>query len=285
MEAALDALRRTVCDPAARAAIGPRDLRDFAANCVVALAVGGHGSRLQSVTERVGVNKNALPIATGDTMIERTIRIYRAAGFHDFVALVFHQAESIVELLGDGDNLGVRIAYSHDPAMPVGRGGAIRNALANGSIPHAKSLIVHNPDDVIVNYPGSFPHDMVAAHLAGVGRGMIATAVMVEGARAPYTGMSIKGGVVDEVVAYPFVPIPAHIGVTLFSPSVYEYFIDLFSLEKKTDFEGVLFPLLAKERRLFSTLIPPECWLQVNEPKALDKLIEILRQEQGAASR
>jgi NDP-sugar pyrophosphorylase family protein len=279
VEAALQNLQRAVCDPGERAVLAADELQDFAANCVVALPVGGEGSRLRSVTDALGIQKNALRLPNGETLIERTIRMYRDEGFHEFVALVFHSKHSIVDVLGDGSRLGVRVRYSEDPAIPVGRGGAIRHALDNGAIPRRNHLIVHNPDDVIARYSGSFPRDAVAAHFAGVKAGAVATAIMVEGARLPYTGMRLNNGIVDEVMAYPFVPIPAHIGVTLFSPAVYPHFDALFDLTRRTDFEGVLFPLLAQEKRLYSALIPTESWYQVNDPKSLDRLMEVVRAE------
>lgn len=279
MESALDDLRRTVCDPGERAVIDPADLHAFAANAVVALPVGGEGSRLRSVTDTLGIQKNALRLPNGETLIERTIRMYRDEGFREFVALVFHSKSSIVDLIEDGSRLGVHVRYSEDPGTPVGRGGAIRHALENGAIPRTKNLIVHNPDDVIARYPGSFPRDVVAAHLAGIRRGAIATAIMVDGARMPYTGMRLRDGIVEEVTPYPFVPIPAHIGVTLFAPTVYTLFDDLFDLTRRTDFEGVLFPVLAGEGKLYSAIIPTETWFQVNDPKSLDKLIEVVREE------
>jgi NDP-sugar pyrophosphorylase family protein len=279
VDAALEALKVAVCNVGDRTNLGREDLKGFAAACVVALPVGGEGSRLRSVTDALGIQKNALLLPNGETLIERTIRLYRDAGFHDFVALVFHRAASIVERLGDGRRLGVRVTYSQDPAIPVGRGGAIRHALETGAIPREKSLLVHNPDDVIARYPGSFPRDAVAAHLAGLRAGAAATAIMVEGARLPYTGLRLAGGFVAEVRSYPFVPIPAHVGVTLFAPAIYDDFAGLFDLTKKMDFEGVLFPKLAAERRLYAALIPPETWFQVNDPKSLERLMEVVREE------
>lgn len=280
MEQAFDALRLAICDPGDGVELTPEDIRSFVENCTVALAVGGHGSRLQAITNSLGVNKNALRLPNGDTMLELTIRMYRDAGFRDFVALVYHQAESIVGLLGDGTKLGVRISYSYDPGQPVGRGGAIRNALDNGSIASAKNLIVHNPDDVVVNYSGSFPQDLVAAHIAGVRKGMSATAVMAAGLRSTYTGMKVNEGIVEEVMAYPIVPIPAHVGITAFDPTVYDAFFDLFDLTQKTDFEAVLFPMLVNERRLYTCFIPTDCWLQVNDPRALETLNQLVERRQ-----
>jgi NDP-sugar pyrophosphorylase family protein len=279
MKVALETFRNAIYSPGETVQISDTEWQQFAKNCVVALAVGGEGSRLKAVTESEQIHKTALTLPGGDTMAGRTIRMYRDAGFLDFVALVFHHAQSVTDVLGDGSHLGVHITYSHDPERPVGRGGAIRNALDNGFIPRTKHLIVHNPDDQIIKYEGSFPRDIVAGHLAGVQRGALATAVVVDGTPYTYTGMKIDHGVVEQIEMYPYIPIPTHVGVTVFSSSVYDYFTKLFDLTKKVDFESVLFPLLAEERRLYSFMIPGRCWLSVNDPKALAKLKELIRTE------
>jgi NDP-sugar pyrophosphorylase family protein len=279
MQNALSHFRNTIYSPGEAAHISTAELQQFAENCVVALAVGGEGSRLKAVTDSQQVHKTALRLPNGETMTERTIRIYREAGFREFVALVFHHAQSVVDDLGDGSRLGVHITYSHDPEHPVGRGGAVRNALDNGSILRTKNLIVHNPDDQIIRYEGSFPRDIVAGHLAGTARGMLATAVVVDGTPYTFTGMKIDRGIVEQIEMYPYIPIPTHVGVTVFSPGIYDYFTRLFDLSKKIDFESVLFPLLAQEKRLYSHMIPGRCWLSVNDPKALAQLIEFVQHE------
>ena len=280
MRAALDHLREAIYSPGDTEPISDDDWQQFTKNCVVAFATGGHGSRLQTVTESQQVHKNSLRLPNGDTMIERTIRMYREAGFEEFVALVFHRAESVIEVLGDGSHLGVNIVYSHDPEHPVGRGGAIRNALENGAIPSTKSLIVHNPDDQIIHYPGSFPRDIVAGHLPGVRRGAVATAVVADGTPYTYTGMKIDHGIVTQADMYPLIPLPTHVGVTIFSPDVYDYFTKLFDLTKTVDFESVLFPALVEKRQLYSFMIANACWLSVNDAKALNKLIDTIQNNQ-----
>jgi NDP-sugar pyrophosphorylase family protein len=107
--------------------------------------------------------------------------------------------------------------------------------------------------------------------------------MMVEGAAVPYTGMRLNNGLVEEVMAYPFVPIPAHIGVTVFAPAVYDLFDQLFDLTVRTDFEGVLFPVLARQRQLYSAVIPTETWFQVNDPKSLQRLIDVVASEPAPA--
>jgi NDP-sugar pyrophosphorylase family protein len=277
MQEALQALRERMATFAKPEPMAEDEWQTFAENCVVALPAGGAGLRMQAASYASPEQKSALALPGGDTMLGRTIRMYQEAGLREFVALVYYQAQAIEALLGDGSTLGVTLRYSHDPGRAVGRGGAIRNALEQGLIPRTKSLIVHNPDDQIVNYPGSFPRDIVRAHLTGCRRRHIATAVVAEGTPYPYSGMRVQAGAVEEVEMYPLVPIPTHTGVTVFSPEAYPLFLRLFDLERKTDFEAVLFPALAKERRLYATAIPTECWIPVNDAKALQRLVEALQ--------
>lgn len=276
MEGAFEQLREAICRPGARAEMPPAELTRVASQTIVALPAGGLSSRMSAMTDPAGVHKSVLPLPSGDTMLGRTVRMYRDAGFGDFLALVSFRAQSIESYLGNGSTFGVNVTYSYDPVSPVGRGGAIRHALDTGAIPQSKHLIVHNPDDVIVNYPGNFPGDLVATHRSVIAQGVKATAVMTDGLPATYTGMLVRNGVVEEVMQYPKLPVPAHVGVTMFSPDVYPLFEELFDLKQKMDFEAVLFPRLVEERSLYTMFMPSECWLQVNDPRGWDAMIKRL---------
>src|SRR5688500_18757301 len=93
------------------------------------------------------------------------------------------------------------------------------------------------------------------------------------------------GAVATAVISYPFVPIPAHIGMTVLSSTVFARFGGFFDLPRKSDFEGVLFPSW-RERRLYSAIVPLESWSQVNDPKSPEAPVEVVRQEgETAASR
>ena len=147
MQESLDHLRSQISNFEDLPEIGQASLDHFIENCTVVFAVGGEGTRLSSLTKSKRINKSSLILPNGDAMIERTVKMYRDSGLKRFVALVYHEASSIVELLGDGSKLGVEITYSYDPGKPVGRGGAILNAMLNGYIPIDDNIIVHNPDD------------------------------------------------------------------------------------------------------------------------------------------
>ncbi|HMQ95646.1 MAG TPA: NDP-sugar synthase [Candidatus Saccharibacteria bacterium] len=255
----------------------PEDLADeewqnFVENTTVALMAGGESSRFSSVLEGTQANKSAFELPNGDTMIEMIIRMYAQAGFKRFVALVFHNARSIEERLGDGSEFGVEIVYSYDPEIPIGKGGAVLNALENGSIPESHNLIVANPDDVVLHFP-DFPKYISSAHIEGLKRGAVATAVLGQGQAYHSTGMMVVDNKVVDTKMYPFIPVPAHVGITLFSPEAYPYFREHFSLTEKSDFENILFPILANEGKLWSAGLTRGVWIAVNDAKSYKQLV------------
>lgn len=275
MKEALNYLKSQVSSIQPPKKISDEEFNAFTKNCVVALLSGGESSRFKEVQGSSNANKNAFQLPNGDTMIEMTIRMYIECGFKDFVILAYHEAKSLEDILEDESKYGVNIKFSYDPG-PVGKGGAIKNALENKSIPLGKHFIIHNPDDLILNYKGSFPKDIVSGHLEGISKGNIATVVVVEETPYTYTGMQINDNNVTQIETYPMIPIPTHIGVTLFSLDIRSYFDRYFNYSKKTDFESVLFPILSKEHKLYATSIPTDNWLAVNNYKSYKKLLEYL---------
>lgn len=278
LQAELDVLAGKIASFHDPHAVSDDEWQHFTANTTVALMAGGESSRFSSVLEGTSANKSAFELPNGDTMIEMCIRMYAAAGFTRFVALVFHNAHSIEDRLGDGSKFGVEIVYSYDPEIPIGKGGAVLNALENGSIPESHNLIVANPDDVVLHFP-EFPRYISAAHLEGVRSGAIATAVLGLGQAYHSTGMMVQDNKVVDTKMYPFIPVPAHVGITLFSPAAYPYFREHFSLTEKSDFENILFPILASEGKLWSAGLTRGLWIAVNDAKTYKQLISELDQQ------
>ena len=276
LQQALDDLSAQIADFKDAPSVDDAAWNEFAENTVVALMAGGESTRYAAVLEGKKVQKNAHELPNGDTMIEMTIRQYRDAGIKNFVALVYHNAHTVEDRLGDGSALGVNIVYSQDPEPPAGKGGAIRNALENGSIPMDKNLIVVNPDDIVLDFPGSFARFIGEAHLEGVRRGMLATAVLAPGQLYASTGMMVVDGQVVDTQMYPHIPVPAHVGMTIFSPELFPRFMELFSLEKKSEFEQVLFPILANEQKLWSAGLREGVWIAVNDLKTYKQLVGYL---------
>ncbi len=276
MKTALKALKKRMIRMKKPKKVSDKIWNDFISKTTIVLMAGGESSRFSEVTKGIAVNKNAFRLPNGDSMIEMAIRMYREAGFKNFVASVFHNATSIEEVLGDGSRLGVNIKYSYDPEVPVGKGGAIKNAIQNGSIPKDHHCIIHNPDDVIIDFPGIFPKHIVEGHIHGKKRKTLATVVVVEETPYTYTGMKVRDNIVTNIEMYPLIPIPTHIGVTILSPEAYPYFDKYFDFGKKADFESVLLPILAKKNKLSAISIPSKCWIAVNNAKSYRELVKRL---------
>lgn len=272
----LKELKSKICDLKPPSKSDKNKIEEYKNNTVIVLMAGGEGSRFKSVPGSDKSNKNAFALPNGDTMIEMAIRMYKEAGFNDFVALVYHYAESVTDLLGDGSKYGVSIQYSHDPERPIGKGGAVLNAINNGVIPKNKNIIIHNPDDVIIGYKGSFPDDIINAQIEAESRGCVCTVVVTEESPFEFSGMSISDNLITDIQYQPMIPIPSHIGVTIFSQKSYTYFEENINLDQKTDFETVIFPILSTERKLFGYSIPYENWIAVNNLKSYNNLIKRL---------
>jgi NDP-sugar pyrophosphorylase family protein len=277
LQSELDDLAKRIASFNEPTKVSDQKWKEFANNTVVALMAGGESSRYAAVLNGRKIQKNAHELPNGDTMIEMAIRTYRDVGIKKFVALVFHNAHTVEDRLGDGSKLGVEITYSHDPAQPVGKGGAVRNAIENGSIPLDHNLIVVNPDDVVLNFPGDFARYIGEAHIEGEKKGMFATAVLALGQPYASTGMMVVNNKVVDTQMYPLIPVPAHIGVTVFSPKILPRFLQLFSLKEKNDFEQVLFPILAKESKLWSVGLTEGTWIAVNDLKSYNLLTKMLQ--------
>jgi len=241
----------------------------------VVLPAGGKGERLAALAGSRRVNKVALK-AGKRSLIARTLEMYARAGAKRFVVLIAHQAVSVRRTLGDGRRWGVSITYARDPAKPVGKGGAIRLAMERGAIPADVPMIVHNPDDQIVEMNRRFPTLIVARHLSHVKRGALATAVCVPSTDYPFSAFTVRHGMATSAVMYPEVKMPTHIGVTVFDPKAQALFRKLIDLKKKTDFESVVLPYLARRHQLGLAMIPPHAWIPVNDLKGYRKLLAAL---------
>ena len=77
--------------------------------------------------------------------------------------------------------------------------------------------------------------------------------------------MVIDKGKVQDITNYPPIAVPAHTGITIFSPEAYDYFRRHVSLERESSFENVVSPVLAKEKRLFAINIPSKNWNALHE--------------------
>jgi NDP-sugar pyrophosphorylase family protein len=239
----------------------------------VVMPAGGKGTRIRAETQSERINKVMIKIDGKRSMIEKAVEDYADFGISRFVVLTGFLAEEVEKHLGDGSRWGVEIKYSPDPeGRKVGNAGAVLNALNNGSIDDGLISIVHNPDDVIVGMDRPYGEVFIEGHLRGRKNGCIGTFVVVPETPFQYSGLIIKEGKVQDITKYPPVAIPAHTGITVFDPEVYDYFRKMVSLEVESSFENVICPTLAKEGRLFAINLPTDTWIPINDLKGLEQV-------------
>jgi MurNAc alpha-1-phosphate uridylyltransferase len=211
-------------------------------------------------------------------MIERAIREYSEIGIDKFVILTGFLAETVEAQLGDGSRWGVNIRYSADPeGRKVGNAGAILHALNNGFLDDTLTCIIHNPDDMIIGMDRPYGEVFLEGHIRGLKNGCIGTFIVVPETPFQYSGLIIVGGKVSDISKYPPITIPAHTGISVFSPEIYEYFRRLVSLDIESSFESVVCPEIAKEQRLFAINIPSENWIPVNDMKGIEQARNAMR--------
>jgi len=92
----------------------------------VAILAGGLATRLGSITQSI---PKALVEVAARPFVAHQIALLRAAGIQRAVLCVAHLGEQIEAVIGDGRELGVEVAYSHDGGTLLGTGGALRRAL------------------------------------------------------------------------------------------------------------------------------------------------------------
>lgn len=89
------------------------------------ILAAGRGTRLRPITDYLP--KPLLPVA-GKPLIAHHLDALARAGIDEIVINISHFADQIKEVLGNGENYGVQIAYSYEPE-PLETGGGIYQAL------------------------------------------------------------------------------------------------------------------------------------------------------------
>jgi mannose-1-phosphate guanylyltransferase/phosphomannomutase len=251
-------------------------VQKFKEETQVVLMAGGFGARFAEIEGAGEINKLAYELPTGDTIIETTIKMFRDSGLKNFLCLVYHKSESIFDVLGDGSELGVNIKYSIDPPGDYRKVGAILNAIQNGSIDKEKPMIMHNPDDLIMDFP-DFIDYIIKAHIESehVNK-TIATIINADAVEIPFSVMAVKDSIVTTIEKNCLLPIPTHMGTLIFSKEIFGHFDKIFDFKRQHHFENELFPYLVKNKLFGATAIPYNSWYPVNDKKSLERLINRL---------
>ena len=92
----------------------------------VALLAGGFASRMWPATRSIA--KSMLPLA-GEPFLGHQLRLLARQRLRDIVICCGHFEEQLRDYAGNGSRWGCRVRYSPDGPVPLGTGGALRQAL------------------------------------------------------------------------------------------------------------------------------------------------------------
>jgi NDP-sugar pyrophosphorylase family protein len=92
----------------------------------IVILAGGLATRLRPITEKI---PKSLVEVGGQPFISHQLRMLYSHGIRDVVISAWYRGEMIREFLGTGDRFGMKIEYVFDGNVPLGTGGAIRQAL------------------------------------------------------------------------------------------------------------------------------------------------------------
>lgn len=193
---------------------------------------GGKGERLRPFTED---RPKPMVEIVGIPILGYQLQWLQAQGVTDIVVACGYRHDVIQTYFGDGERLGLRIAYAIEQT-PLGRGGALRAALAE--VPAGEDVVIATNGDVITNLRLA---PLLEAHH---GRDAVATIVLTPFV-SPYGIVEVDG---DEHVSRfrekPELPYWINAGVYALSPAIRDL------LPERGDHETTTFPELAKAGRL-----------------------------------
>lgn len=215
------------------------------------ILAGGFGKRLRPYTDETP--KPLIKVA-GKPILEHQIIWLKKQGVEEFIILVGYKREKILEYIGDGDRLGVKIEYSIEEE-PLGTGGAIKNA--KDYLENISSFLVLNGDILtdlrILPLIDSFDEDIV---------GVLALVPL----SSPYGIVEFD----DEGYILRFREKPLiedywiNAGVYLFNKSIFKYLPD------KGDIEKITFPILADKGLLKSVRYQGVFWRSIDTFKDIE---------------
>ena len=115
--------------------------------------------------------------------------------------------------------------------------------------------------------------------------GVHASAAVTTGLQLPWGCAEIDPlGLATSFREKPVLPVHASVGLYILEPPALKTLLDLvdMSAEGAVEFENVLLPLLAEQRKLHAFAVPRDAWLPINTLKELETAGELLAQVEKA---
>ncbi|AIF83874.1 Nucleoside-diphosphate-sugar pyrophosphorylase family protein [Candidatus Nitrososphaera evergladensis SR1] len=213
------------------------------------ILAGGFGKRLKPLTDQIPkpmIEVLNLPI------IEWQIKWLAGNGIKEFIICVGYLKEQIINHIGSGSRLGVKVGYAVEEE-PLGTGGALKNA--EGLLSGQSEFFMLN-GDILSNLDPLKLRDGGAAH-----------ALALVPLRSPYGVVEVDKA--NKVLG--FVEKP-RIKDRWINAGVYHFTSDVFSyLPENGNIETTALPALAKEGKLKATTYDSIFWRSIDSHKDIEE--------------
>jgi len=218
---------------------------------MVAILAGGFGKRLRPYTE--DTPKPLIEVA-GRPILEWQIMWLKKYGFREFVLLVGYRKEKVIERIGSGAQLGIRVTYVVEDE-PLGTGGAVKNA--EHILSKTDAFLVVN-GDILTNLNPLHLLDKLREGYLGV----VATIPLP----SPYGVLELENTRVKGFVEKPVLrDYWINAGVYALRPEALKYF------PEKGDLEKTAFPAMARDGVLGAVKYENVFWKSIDTYKDLEE--------------
>ena len=218
-----------------------------------AILAGGFGKRLRPLTSE---KPKPLVEVAGKPILEWQIEWLKAYGIREFVLLVGYLKEKVINHIGSGARLGVKVSYVVEEE-PLGTGGAIKNA---EHILSGEQVFIVVNGDVITNLD---PRRLIEP----VVKGEVAASIAAVPLRSPYGILKIReDNRIESFIEKPLLrDYWINAGVYAMSPQVFSY------LPESGDIEKTGFPELAKKGLLKAVKYENVVWRSIDTHKDIEE--------------
>lgn len=213
------------------------------------ILAGGYGKRLRPLTDEMPkpmIEVLHVPI------IEWQIKWLAANSVKEFVICVGYMKENIINHIGSGSRLGVRVGYAVEEE-PLGTGGALKNA--EGLLSGQQEFFMVN-GDILTNLDPQMLRDRGSSH-----------SLALVPLRSPYGVVEVdKQGKVRGFVEKP------RIKDKWINAGVYHFTSEIFSyLPDSGNIEVTALPAMAKEDKLRSMMYEEVFWRSIDSHKDIEE--------------
>jgi mannose-1-phosphate guanylyltransferase len=215
------------------------------------ILAGGLGKRLRPLTDE---RPKPMIEVLNQPIIEWQVKWFKKFGIDEFVICVGYLKEHIIDYIGSGSKLGVKVGYAVEEE-PLGTGGALKNA---------QSLLGGTENEGFFMVNGDILTDLNPNTLQD---GITSSAIAVVPLRSPYGVIELdESSIITGFVEKPQIKDRwINAGVYYFGSEIFNYLPDSGNLEVTA------LPVMIKDRKVKAIRYEKSFWRSIDSHKDIEE--------------